>query len=244
MLVLAVLVGEHLRRRPAAGLRPARPDPDGALTMGLAAFFAIKRLASAIVVLFAGQHPDVPHLRRDPQRRPRAAAGRPHGHGRRHRHGAPRVRLRQADLGAVLEDRCSRSSTARSSRYTQHVTVFSQIKRGLPATLSLAIGAAIIWMVVGVHLRRHRRAAGRQVLRRRHHDRQLRRHLGADVRGRRDPALLPDLQGDDLPGRRLRRRSPAIRCSGSSIWSCRGSRSPSSTSASTRKCCAPACWTP
>lgn len=36
--------------------------------------------------------------------------------------------------------------------YTQHVTVFSQIKRGLPATLSLAIGAAIIWMVIGVIL--------------------------------------------------------------------------------------------
>jgi peptide/nickel transport system permease protein len=36
--------------------------------------------------------------------------------------------------------------------YTQHVTVFSQIKRGLPATLSLAVGAAIIWMVVGIAL--------------------------------------------------------------------------------------------
>jgi peptide/nickel transport system permease protein len=36
--------------------------------------------------------------------------------------------------------------------YTQHVTVFSQIKRGLPATLSLAIGAAIIWMLLGVIL--------------------------------------------------------------------------------------------
>jgi peptide/nickel transport system permease protein len=34
--------------------------------------------------------------------------------------------------------------------YTQHVTVFSQIKRGLPATLSLAIGAAVIWMVFGI----------------------------------------------------------------------------------------------
>jgi peptide/nickel transport system permease protein len=34
--------------------------------------------------------------------------------------------------------------------YAQHVTVFSQIKRGLPATLSLAIGAAVIWLVVGV----------------------------------------------------------------------------------------------
>lgn len=36
--------------------------------------------------------------------------------------------------------------------YTQHVTVFSQIKRGLPATLSLAIGAAIVWLVIGVIL--------------------------------------------------------------------------------------------
>jgi peptide/nickel transport system permease protein len=36
--------------------------------------------------------------------------------------------------------------------YTQHVTVFSQIKRGLPATLSLAIGAAIVWLVIGITL--------------------------------------------------------------------------------------------
>jgi peptide/nickel transport system permease protein len=36
--------------------------------------------------------------------------------------------------------------------YTQHVTVFSQIKRGLPATLSLSIGAAIIWLVAGIVL--------------------------------------------------------------------------------------------
>jgi peptide/nickel transport system permease protein len=36
--------------------------------------------------------------------------------------------------------------------YSQHVSVFSQIKRGLPATLSLAIGAAVIWMVFGIIL--------------------------------------------------------------------------------------------
>lgn len=36
--------------------------------------------------------------------------------------------------------------------YTQHVTVFSQIERGLPATLSLAIGAAIIWLLIGIVL--------------------------------------------------------------------------------------------
>jgi peptide/nickel transport system permease protein len=36
--------------------------------------------------------------------------------------------------------------------YTQHVGVWSQIKRGLPATLSLAIGAAVIWMIIGITL--------------------------------------------------------------------------------------------
>lgn len=36
--------------------------------------------------------------------------------------------------------------------YTQHVTVFSQIERGLPATFSLAIGAAIVWMIIGIVL--------------------------------------------------------------------------------------------
>src|SRR5882757_7306235 len=42
--------------------------------------------------------------------------------------------------------------TGKIQSYTQHVTVFSQIKRGLPATLSLAIGAAVVWMIFGVIL--------------------------------------------------------------------------------------------
>jgi len=36
--------------------------------------------------------------------------------------------------------------------YTQHVTVFSQIRRGLPITFSLSIGAAILWMIGGIIL--------------------------------------------------------------------------------------------
>lgn len=39
--------------------------------------------------------------------------------------------------------------TGQVQSYTQHVSVFSQIKAGLPATLSLAIGGAIIWLIVG-----------------------------------------------------------------------------------------------
>jgi peptide/nickel transport system permease protein len=36
--------------------------------------------------------------------------------------------------------------------YSQHLPVWGQIRRGLPATLSLSIGAAIIWMIVGIIL--------------------------------------------------------------------------------------------
>lgn len=42
--------------------------------------------------------------------------------------------------------------TGQIQSYTQHLSVFSQIKRGLPASLSVAIGAAIIWMLIGVVL--------------------------------------------------------------------------------------------
>jgi len=42
--------------------------------------------------------------------------------------------------------------TGQIQSYTQHLSVFSQIKRGLPATLSVAIGAAIVWMLIGIAL--------------------------------------------------------------------------------------------
>ncbi|MDP9117484.1 MAG: ABC transporter permease [Actinomycetota bacterium] len=42
--------------------------------------------------------------------------------------------------------------TGQIQSYTQHVSVFSQIKRGLPATLSLAVGAAVVWLVIGIVL--------------------------------------------------------------------------------------------
>jgi peptide/nickel transport system permease protein len=42
--------------------------------------------------------------------------------------------------------------TGQIQSYSQHVTVFSQIKRGLPATASLAIGGAIIWLIIGIVL--------------------------------------------------------------------------------------------
>jgi peptide/nickel transport system permease protein len=36
--------------------------------------------------------------------------------------------------------------------YTQHVTVWSQIHRGFPVTFSLAVGAAVIWLLIGILL--------------------------------------------------------------------------------------------
>jgi peptide/nickel transport system permease protein len=42
--------------------------------------------------------------------------------------------------------------TGKVISYTQHVNVESQIAKGIPATLSLAIGAGIIWLAMGVVL--------------------------------------------------------------------------------------------
>lgn len=42
--------------------------------------------------------------------------------------------------------------TGQIQSYTQHVSVMSQIKRGLPATVSLAIGATVLWLLAAVAL--------------------------------------------------------------------------------------------
>jgi peptide/nickel transport system permease protein len=36
--------------------------------------------------------------------------------------------------------------------YTQHVSVWSQIRRGFPATFSLAVGGAVLWLLIGIVL--------------------------------------------------------------------------------------------
>jgi peptide/nickel transport system permease protein len=40
--------------------------------------------------------------------------------------------------------------TGKIESYAQHVKVLSQIKRGFPATLSLAVGGAVVWLIIGV----------------------------------------------------------------------------------------------
>jgi peptide/nickel transport system permease protein len=118
--------------------------------MGLA-LFAIKRLASALVVLIAVSILTFLIFVAIPN-------------------GDPSLRLAgrtatAADIATVRHDfgfdkpiyvqylkTMGRVFDGSIESYTQHVSVFSQIKRGLPATLSLAIGAAVVWMVVGVIL--------------------------------------------------------------------------------------------
>jgi peptide/nickel transport system permease protein len=56
--------------------------------------------------------------------------------------------LRQADLRPVLQDD-EEDLHGQVISYTQQVNVLDEIKRDLPATLSLAIGAGIIWLGSG-----------------------------------------------------------------------------------------------
>ena len=113
--------------------------------------FAAKRLASAIVVLFAVSVLTfliffaVPNG--DPALRLAGRTATPQTIATvRHAYGFDRPLYVQyvKTMGQVFDGKIQ--------SYSQHVTVFSQIKRGLPATLSLAIGAAIVWLLVGIVL--------------------------------------------------------------------------------------------
>src|SRR5581483_6135417 len=115
------------------------------------AFFALKRLASAIVVLFAVSVLTfliffaIPNG--DPALRLAGRTATPQTIATvRHDYGFDKpIYVQYVRTMKQIFDGSIQS-------YAQHVTVFSQIKRGLPATLSLAIGAAIIWLLIGITL--------------------------------------------------------------------------------------------
>ena len=92
---------------------------------------------------------DVPDLPRHSQRGSGAFgwAGVPHA---RDTSGDPRaVGLRQADLRAVREDD-EEDLHRQLISYSKQIDVEAEINRDLPATLSLAIGAGIIWLGFGI----------------------------------------------------------------------------------------------
>jgi peptide/nickel transport system permease protein len=115
------------------------------------AFFALKRLAAAIVVLFVVSVLTFLIFFAIPNGDPALRlAGRTATAQTiatvRHDYGFDRPLYVQyvKVMGQIFDGKIQ--------SYSQHVTVFSQIRRGLPATLSLAIGAAIIWMIIGIVL--------------------------------------------------------------------------------------------
>jgi peptide/nickel transport system permease protein len=113
--------------------------------------FAIKRLASAVVVLWAVSVLTFLIFFAIPNGDPALRlAGRTANAQTianvRHAYGFDRPLYVQ--YGKVMDQ----IFTGKIQSYTQHVSVFSQIKRGFPATLSLAVGASIIWLIIGITL--------------------------------------------------------------------------------------------
>ena len=78
--------------------------------------------------------------------------------------------------------------------------VVAEIKKGIPATFSLCIGAGIIWLVFGMLVGSDLGGQGRQVVGPGDHDPRADRHLDAGLLARDRAALL--LRGDAHAGSR------------------------------------------
>ena len=160
MLVLDGAGDQHLRRRACATrCDPRRP---GRGSIGASADGCGSRPPAVSTVLRAVRDlgPDVPDLRGDPQRRPGAATRRPPGDqpqqiSRR----APKYGFDKPIYVQYVKT-MEKIFTGSVISYTQGFNVVDQIKPGPPATLSLAIGAGIIWLLASIVLR-HARARSR-----------------------------------------------------------------------------------
>ena len=98
-----------------------------------------------------GQLPRVRDLHRRPRRRSGDADRGQERERPADREHPPHLGLRPAVLHAVLDhDEEDVFSGRARARYTNQTNVLDQIKAGVPATFSLAIGAAIIWLFFGV----------------------------------------------------------------------------------------------
>ena len=82
--------------------------------------------------------------------------------------------------------------------------VGEQIWKGLPATLSLCIGAAVLWMTLAVVFGYLQRRARRQVHRPRPDHPGAGGHFGAGVLAGGNPVVLLELQGAAVPDGQLR----------------------------------------
>ena len=92
--------------------------------------------------------------------------------------------------------------TGKATSYSlAHINIDKRILEGIPATASLCIGAAIIWLAFGDHLRLHIGDQGRWVHRPLPHRDRADRDLDAGLLAGLDPPLLPHLQDRTLPRR-------------------------------------------
>ena len=195
------------------------------------------------LVLFAVSVHRLPDLQRDPELRPGAADGRQErdaGAGREHRrrNGASTNRCPQQYLTMM-----KKIFTGELISYSNQLNVDEQIVEGIPATFSLCIGAAVIWMFFGILFGYLSAVRAGGWLDRLLTVRRDRRDLDAGLLARRGLPLLPHLQDRNLPLRRLRgadRRparmglppDPALVHAGDPL-----------RSASTAACCARTCST-
>ena len=127
--------------------------------------------------------------------------------------GAPdqrQIRLRQADLGPVRQDDGQHLRPARHTPTRRASTCCSEIRHGLPATLSLALGAGLL---LAARLDRARDARGGPLgqVHRPRADRAVDgRRLDAAVLPRRRADLLRRLQGGHHPAAGLRGHQPPV----------------------------------
>ena len=114
--------------------------------------FVVRRLVAMVLVLFADLGAHVRDLQRDPGRRPGACAwpGATPNHEQIERD-PQGVGLRRAGLRPVRQD--DGEGLHRRPRVLLHqLNVIDEIKKRIPRTFALAIGAAILWMVFATAL--------------------------------------------------------------------------------------------
>ena len=112
--------------------------------------FVVRRLIAMILVMFIVSVLTFVHARcKIPGGDPGAAARRAERDAGRGPPDRGQVRVQQADLRAVRQHD-EEHLHGQAYSYTQGFNVLDEIKAGLPATLSLAIGAGIFWLLASI----------------------------------------------------------------------------------------------
>ena len=138
--------------------------------------------------------------------------------------------VRRRATTAPARPPCTARRPASGYSFINQNPVLPDLLDRLPVTLSLAAGAAVLWLVGGVDRRRALGAAPRQRVRPGGDGRRARRRLAADLLHRPAVACRSSATGWGSPRpAAATRRSRTTRCCGPTTCCCRGSRWRSST---------------